>query len=390
MDRLRTTLSAYQTVSLVSSSYLPVMFWFFPAVAVDYAKFDAQWAVLGVALVGCFSAWIQGALNERFPDRVGTDAHQLIFGKWLGKLIIWMYVPPYILFLGLTLYFGINLFKYYFPATPQYAIGAMLIAVSWRGAWLGIETLGRVATVIFTLSATGMLAAFITLYLQADRHWMSHTVAQPMSVFEGIYHLCPLYFGLNLVIALSPYYKHKKNTTIWYPVLSTMLAGSMIFILFCAVVANLGWMPLTKLTYPVQMALQLLRPQGFLIERLGVIIIVLSVGLGSVFQSNHIWALSTVIARLMGQADDRFRRFTGVIVLCEYLVALSISNPAQARQIENYILSPFSWVLLIITPGIELLVAYVRGIKTGGGGGAPNAKPPQHDRQYRKMYKTRT
>ncbi|WAH38895.1 GerAB/ArcD/ProY family transporter [Alicyclobacillus dauci] len=361
---LRTTISVFQTIALCSSSYFPVVFWFFPSIAVEHAKFDAQWSVLLVAIVGVGIAWLYGALNERFPNITGADVHVMVSGRWLGKVILVAYIPVYLLFLALSLYFTVNLMKYFFPDTPQAVFAIFICVVGWRGAWLGIEALGRVASIVHPLTFAGLIASFVMVYFRAERHLIPHQLVNTMNVVQATYHLLPLYLGMNLFVMLSPYYNHAKRKSIWYPIISAIIGGVVLCIVFLSTVINLGWEPITKVMYPLQMTIQLIRLQGFLIERLGIVILILSVAFGTLFVSNHIWALSTVVARILDRTDDAYKPFTPLVVVLMFLGYTFIRNPVQARELVEDYLTPVSVILLIVVPGLELLIAKIRGMRT--------------------------
>lgn len=380
----KATLSKYQAIALSSSSYLPVMFWFYPSVAVHYALLDAQWAVLAVVLIGVWVNWMHGKFNDRFPNMTGADPAILLFGKPLGKLIVISYMPVYILFVALSLYFTISLMKYFFPHTPRYILGAAMMLVSWRGAWCGIETLGRTAAIVHPLTFAGIIAAFTAILFQAKHPMIPLTMASPKATAIATYHLLPLYLGVDLILILSPYYAHKNKVSVWYPVYGSIASAIIVLLVFFSIVMNLGWSPVERLAYPVQVVIQLIRMRGFLVERLGIVIIILSVAFTTLFISNHIWGISTTIARIFGQSDHKFKPFTFFTAPCVYTISMIVQSTVEARSLVYNILTPVTWLLVVIIPTVKLVTSYVRNIRTDDREEGPK-QIKQPSRRYRRL-----
>ncbi|WP_067622412.1 GerAB/ArcD/ProY family transporter [Alicyclobacillus acidiphilus] len=374
------TLSIMQVIALSSSSYFPVLFWIYPQLAIHYAMLDAQWAVLAVAVLGIGINWLHGKLNDRFPNMTGADSVNLLFGKFVGKLIVCLYVPVYILFLSLSLYFMSNLMKYFFPNTPKYVFIGLLMAASWRGAMGGVESLGRAASIVHSLTFGGLILTFGVVYLQAEHRMIPITLTHPTAVAVSTFHLLPLYLGVDLVLMLSPYYKHLPKKSQWYPVWGAIAGGIVLILVFLSIVANLGWVPTERLSFPVQVVIQLIRIHGFVIERLGIVIIILSVAFVTVFAANHIWALSATLACLFNRSDHDFKPFTYLVVPAVFIVSIIIQNGAQARILVDIVLAPASAVLTILVPLLKLFISSVFGIRTDDRGERPPARSRQHRR----------
>ncbi|WP_062309016.1 GerAB/ArcD/ProY family transporter [Alicyclobacillus sendaiensis] len=357
-------LSAFQAIALFSSSFLPVMFWIYPTIAVHYARLDAQWSLLCTVLIGVFISWVHGRLNDRFPNMPGPDFACLVWGKWMGKAITALYVPVYLLFLGVSLYFAISLMKYFFPLTMRMWLALAMIVVAWRGAWCGVEAMGRASAIVHPLTFAGILASFGAILANADQPLIPISFTSLSQTASGVYHLLPLYLGMDLILVSSPYYRHRRGKSEWYPVIATAIGGVVVILVFFAIVVNLGFTPTERLAYPVQMVIQLIRLRGFLVERLGIVIIILSVAYTTLFLGNHIWALSSTVARIVGVSDHKFRPFTFFVAPSIFAISQIIAMTTQARDIVTAILAPASWVVVVVIPLCTYLIASLRGIRT--------------------------
>ncbi|WP_367306172.1 GerAB/ArcD/ProY family transporter [Alicyclobacillus acidocaldarius] len=357
-------LSAFQAIALFSSSFLPVMFWIYPTVAVHYARLDAQWALLLTVLIGVFISWVHGRLNDRFPNMTGPDFACLVWGRWMGKAITALYVPVYLLFLAVSLYFTISLMKYFFPLTMRMWLALAMIIVAWRGAWCGVEAMGRASAIVHPLTFAGILASFGAILAHADQPLIPLSFTSLSQTASGVYHLLPLYLGMDLILIVNPYYRHRRGKSEWYPVIAAAIGGVVVMLVFFSIVVNLGFTPTERLAYPVQVVIQLIRLRGFLVERLGIVIIILSVAYTTLFLGNHIWALSTTIARIVGVSDHKFRPFTFFVAPGIFAISQIIATTMQARDLVTVILAPASWVVVVIIPVSTHLLASLRGIRT--------------------------
>ena len=357
-------LSAFQAIALFSSSFLPVMFWIYPTVAVHYARLDAQWALLVTVLIGVFISWVHGRLNDRFPNMTGPDFTCLVWGKWMGKAITALYVPVYLLFLGVSLYFTTSLMKYFFPLTMRMWLALAMTIVAWRGGWCGVEAMGRASAIVHPMTFAGILASFGAILAHADQPVIPLSFTSLSQTASGVYHLLPLYLGMDLILIVNPYYRHRHGKSEWYPVIAAAIDGVVVMLVFFSIVVNLGFTPTERLAYPVQVVIQLIRLRGFLVERLGIVIIILSVAFTTLFLGNHIWALSTTIARIVGVSDHKFRPFTFFVAPSIFAISQIIATTMQARDIVTVILAPASWVVVVIIPVSTHLLASLRGIRT--------------------------
>jgi len=362
--KMKTYLSPIQVLALSSSSFFPLTFWIFPRIVVEHAQSDAQWAILGVVLVGVFIGWIQGLLNERFPTMTGADFYSMVFGKWIGKLITLVYVPIYLLFVSLCICLFVYALKAYFPATPRIVLVLALCLIAMRGAWHGVETLGRVSSVVHPLTWLGVVIVFGFIAIQAKWHWMTHTVTSWPHLFAGVYYMLPIYLGFNLFLMLSPYYQHKKKRSIWYAPLSALAGGIAIIMAFLAIYFNIGLEASTGLTFGIPFALQLIRLNGWIVERLGILIIIFATAYTTLFVSNHIWAISTLTARILNFSDHQYKRMVLPVSIPIIWIAIAFDTEQAAFDVITKYFVPASWILLLGSPLLALIVAILRGLRT--------------------------
>ncbi|WAH36489.1 GerAB/ArcD/ProY family transporter [Alicyclobacillus dauci] len=357
-------LSWFQVIAVSSTSYLPLIFWFFPRIAVEHAGLDALWAVLGVVIVGVMTGWVIGLNNERFPNITGADMTRAIWGKWIGTAVDMLYFPVYLSFNALCVFFFVVVLNSFLPNTPLPVLIVVMCLVAARGAWLGIESLARVASIVHPFTWLGIVVIFLVLLFQAHRLWIPHTVTSWTNIINGIYHLYPLYFGFNIVLMLNPYYQHKKRQSVWYPIISAIAGGVIIVIVSLAVILNLGWEATKDISFSLPFAIQLLRLTGSPVERVGILIIIVATAFTVLFVSNAIWGLSTLTARIFNMSDDKYKWFTSPVAILTMIVACSFRSEQQGFQFLDKYLVPLSWVVVLGEPLLKWIIAVLRGLRT--------------------------
>ena len=356
-------LTSVQIISLMSTSFMPLMFWYFPRIAVEHSLYDAQWSVLGVFLTGFLMAFLHGALNERFPNVHPVDVHTLVLGKWLGTVTASIFIPTYLGFLATSIYLYSILIKFSFPNTPKYAIIGALCLVAFRGSWTGIASLAGVASIVYPLTWIGVGVSSLMSLFQGERFWLTTHVADWMKTADGIYALLPLYLGFTVVLVLNQYHLPKQRIRLWYPIITVLGANIVMAIPFLATLIDIGWHPNLHITFPVQYILELIRLRNGIIERMGILIILLSTMFITLYTSIQMWAISDGIAKILRMKEDRFKVISIVSLVIVFVTSILYSNSDQAFYMVKMFLTPISWALLIGSPILLLSVAMIRRVK---------------------------
>jgi len=76
------------------------------------------------------------------------------------------------------------------------------------------------------------------------------------------------------------------------------------------VIFNIGWVQTEHVLYPFEAALQLIRIHGGLIERTGILVIVLSTAFTVVFVGNQIWGISRLVGRIFNVPEEKHKLLT--------------------------------------------------------------------------------
>lgn len=353
-------LTPFQVVQTTAASFLPILFWVFPRFAVLYGEYDAQWSVLGLVAAGFVVAWVQGRLNHRFPENTGIDYLVIVYGKWLGKLLGFFYVGIYILFVAI----GMRTFVFlvgalYMPHTPPLVLISLFLAVAIYGSNLGVETLARISSMFNPLVMLGLLGTFIAAYFEYPPFSLPLKPDRLTTVINGTYHLMPMLFGFNFYQMLGPYHKKTKHSY-FYPLISITQNGLLIIVAILVTISMLGWEFTRKILWSLPFLFRQMYLEGFVIERVGVSMIIISVVFNVLFTANHLWGLSLSWARLFNRERDTYRVFVFPTALVIGLIAWSFHLETTMEYVITVYLTPISWGILLVIPTITLMLAAFR------------------------------
>ncbi len=98
-------------------------------------------------------------LLKRFPDMNLIDIFSVCFGKVLGFLFSFLYAGSFVIVCGVLLREFIDVLKVYvFDSTPLSVLAGSVLAVIMAAAFLGLETIARVARMAGFIMLAGLIA----------------------------------------------------------------------------------------------------------------------------------------------------------------------------------------------------------------------------------------
>jgi hypothetical protein len=379
-------LTPYQVVQFTAASFLPTLFWVFPRFAVVHGDYDAQWAVLLLVLVGFVIAWVQGRLNHRFPEDTGIDYLAIVYGKWIGKTLGFFYVAIYLLFVAI----GMRMFVFlvgalYMPNTPPFVLICLFLGVAVYGSRLGIETLARISSLFNPLVILGLIGTFIAAYFEYLPYGLPMKPDRLMMMLSGTYHLMPMIFGFNVYQMLGPYHKKTKRSYL-YPLFSVGQNGILVIVAILVTLSMLGWEFVRVVQWSLPFLFRQIYLEGFVIERVGVSMIVISVVYNVIFTANHMWGISLCWARLFNRDRNAYRRFVFPTAVLIGFIAWSFHLENTMENIIGTYLTPISWVVLLVIPMMTLMLAAIR--KKGKPGPPKENKEDKQEKSDKKVQKS--
>lgn len=352
----------FQVVSIIFTTFLPLLLWVFPRYAAYYAGVDGQWAVLGVCFLGIFSAVLHGLLDHRFRKTDGGGMLVRVFGNWLGKVFAITYIPGYSIFIAISLFSFSMAVKPLLSNTPRLAIVLAMVVVSTMGALYGIETIGRVAALVLPVTVALLILTYIFVFFKGS--WSGiffHPVSISRSVLTAT-KLLPMFFGLNLTLMISPYFDHRKQNAIWLPVVSVTISCVVILFIYIGTIRVVGYEGVRVLAHPIDFVMKLVEVNDLLIQRFGIVLIFILTMFEGVFFANHLWGMTALLTSVFDTPRAWGKWFTLSYGALTVVVFMLIPNQTVWDAIILRLLVPLSWLYLIVEPLVKLMVALIRGV----------------------------
>ncbi|MEW9672527.1 endospore germination permease [Ammoniphilus sp. 3BR4] len=133
------------TLFIVGSSILII-----PASLAEDAKQNAWLAAILGSIIGIFLAWLYAGISQLFPELTLVQLTEKLLGKWFGKIVSLLFFS-FIFILGSLILRNIGDFltSQIMPDTPIQAIHILFLIPIIIGARMGIETLARLAELLF-------------------------------------------------------------------------------------------------------------------------------------------------------------------------------------------------------------------------------------------------
>lgn len=130
------------------------------------ARQDAWIAVLIGLIGGLLLFLVFYRLYEFYPDKLPTTFLRILYGKYLGWAVAFLYMLYCILMAALVLRaFGEIMVTFSYPETPLLVINLLLVVVMVYAVRKGIEVIGRTAEFLFLLAMLITILLFILLIL---------------------------------------------------------------------------------------------------------------------------------------------------------------------------------------------------------------------------------
>ncbi|MBP1155814.1 MULTISPECIES: endospore germination permease [unclassified Paenibacillus] len=221
-----------------------------PSPLAAVAKQDA-WisSILGI-LLGLLPIAVYVALSSRFPHKTLMEMNELVFGKWLGKAVSFLYILFFLILSSLLLGdIGYFLTTDVMPETPIVFIMACLMVVVIMGTRLGPEVMARGAEIFFPWVVLLLVLLILMLLPKMDAVKIQPVLENGwMPVIKAVFP----FFSLQeyvILMMIYPFVKvSKKAGHAFYS--GSLIAGAVIIIIVLLCILVLGPDLTTVHNYP--------------------------------------------------------------------------------------------------------------------------------------------
>ncbi|MBC7765798.1 MAG: endospore germination permease [Hyphomonadaceae bacterium] len=142
-----------EAISLMSILMIGKLFYTTPSILVQYTGTAAWYVTCVSAIITAFFFWIGYQLIKRFEGLPLDEIFEIVYGKWLGKTVLMIFVIYLVYLAGTSLREFVEMIKIYtLPTTPYSFIIVPFLAVCALMAYYGIENIARISYFSFYIT----------------------------------------------------------------------------------------------------------------------------------------------------------------------------------------------------------------------------------------------
>jgi spore germination protein (amino acid permease) len=321
---------------------------------------DAWLIMLIDSLILLGSSALAVHFSSKFPSSTLVESTEIVFGKWIGRLLAILWIPLGILLAGMTLWYTgqvIRTFILFDTPTPFITIGLLLLAAF--AASRGLSVIFRVTEIIFILSF-----GFFIFFIPPVVEYAHVSFIRPLGATIG-WHWFPAilvglfsFAGFEMVMSFYPFLKPGEKSKMMVQMMLHMGYVGLIFVI--AVLTQ-------QLVYPIPYIQKLWLPSIHYVSLVSIPIfersdlIFILFWFCVFFKSNMVYYFRSVLEI---QKLFRFTSPNGLIPLVGMLIYGISLIPVNPRVMETYLRTTMETTVLtfIGIPLIGLLVGKWRNL----------------------------
>lgn len=338
------TISPTQFAILVVTGYLGVGIFQFPRELVYYGGADALYGFAldcGAALLGL---WLWFQVNRLRPgEQLSGFAGKLVtpllaWPMWLLTVAIHL-----VLLLGVLANFGFVMNAFFLPDTPPLIISAGACLTGMYVAWFDTPVLGRTAEVVFIPTATLsiLLGILVVTKVTSGYALLPSTDLHLGPILDAAYHGFYIFWGYEVTVTLYPFVRRSEQALARRYAFGAM-EGTFLFFLFgYAITMGIQGPYLLVLSqWPPVSSLRLVDVSAFIINKLGLLVVVLW-GLFVVsFASVRVWCLAHDVLPVL-----KLKTFTWYRAFILLFGGLAIYGTTYFPTVGDLMVFAQTWVL---------------------------------------------
>ncbi|MFJ5769830.1 endospore germination permease [Psychrobacillus sp. NPDC093180] len=160
-------INSYQFLVLVTLFTIGTSILLGPSPLAAEAKQDAWIAALLGTGIGLLIVWLFTIIGFWFPDLTYIQLNEILFGKWIGKALSFLFICMMLLYTTTLLYHsGSFLTTHMIPNTPMVATNILMAAILIMAVRLGLETIARSAEIFFVVFF--LLFFFLVIFISRE------------------------------------------------------------------------------------------------------------------------------------------------------------------------------------------------------------------------------
>jgi len=360
-DKAGSTITTKQLIFIIVGSQVGIRFLFLPREVSSIAAEDTWLAVLLAAIAPIIIIFLIDRLGKRMPDMGFTQMSQALFGKFLGSLLIVLFVAYVIGFESLIVRIFSEVTKLYLlPKTPLPVVLFMYVFnIVYIGS-KGLRVIGRLNELLFYLLLANFLVLLIPLGAADYTNILPVGTAGWDGLGRGTLMAIAYYAGVEILLVLYSLVNRKEEI-----LKAGMIATAITTTLYVsiAVICTLvfGVYGMQNQLFPALILLKVV--QIPVIERLEFIFLFFWLGMGARPAINMGFAASSSFTQLLKIDEKKYLPYILMGVgLAIFIMALLPPDILTVLKLSNYAGYGF-YVVGIAYPLIFYITALARGEK---------------------------
>ena len=365
----RQEIDVHQFAVITAASYLGLGLFQFPRELVEYGHADAGWSFLLLVGAALGFLWLDLQVAQLSGDGSIVRALNTLLTPWGAyplQVVRWLVH----LFLALSALanFGLVMRTFFLPGTPVWAIEMAMLATAGYLAWYGLNVMGRTLEAGFLPTLIASVGIGVLVVPQIKFSWailpVLHFAVRP--ILSGTYHSAYIFMGVEVVAQVYPHVRPAQRALATRYAFGMVLATAAFFAFgYSVVMGTEGPYMLVQIQWPPVSALRLANIQGFFINKLGLLVVVLWGLFVLGFLGIRLWCLSDNLTALV-PGDHRtfwYRWAVGGAAIATLITAQLFGNIVTLTWLFLNWGLPVVTVYLITFP---LIVLGVNGLRTLG------------------------
>ncbi len=357
-------ISAGQFALLVLASYLGFGIFQFPLELVRDGGPDAFYALVLEILAALGGLWLTFRANRVQPGETMTGFATLVLHPIVRWPITILTVGIHVA-LGATLIgnFGFVMTAFFLPDTPDWVVRLTLVGACLYMAWFDTPTLARTVQILlpFTVLLTLLLGLLLVPKMTSGYAIIPSASIHVLPILSAAYRSFYIFLGFEVSVTLYPYLRSPERARGEKYALWAMGFTGIWFIIGYALVLGVeGPYFLVHLLWPPVSAMRLINVTGFIINKLGLLVIVMWGIFTLLFVAIRLWCLGHDVMPIFHQTSIKAYRLmllgSGVIVYIGSSLFPTVH--ALVRWFAAYLL-PTTVVYIYGVPLIVLLGAWI-------------------------------
>ena len=379
--RAERPISALYFAVMLTGAYIAAGLFEFPRAIVTYAGPEAAWSFLVECGAALFGLWLWFQVNHLYPDEQVGGFVSRIVTPFLGwPLRAFTIMTHTLLAVWVTANFGLVMITFFLPDTPLWALEALTVLVALYMAWIDTRVLGRTIQVLFL--PTGILSVLLALLLlpRLTQMWAVaptvdvHLATIAYAAYKGYY----LFWGYEVTVTLYPFVAHSaRRQAERYAYIAMVMAAAFFAFGYVLVMGAGGPYLVMAAQWPGVSTMRLITLTSFLINKLGLFVVMLWSLFVFIFVAMRLWCLGQDLRPALNLTSIQSYRWM-LVGACAATLGVSqlFTNITVLNGFFNHWVTPAMVVFNFGVPPVLLLGAAITRARARRGGARAPSSPP--------------